>query len=81
MNSARHVPPADDDDQPLDAVELALVRALGAAIAKRLAREGAAVAVTYASSPQKAAEVVRAIEAEGGRALAIAADVTDKEAI
>ena len=56
-------------------------RGIGAAIAKRWAREGATVAVTYASSPQKAAEVVAAIEAEGGRALAIAADSGAAEAV
>ena len=49
-------------------------RGLGAAIARRLAGDGAAVALTYASSPQKAHEVVRAIESTGGRALAIRAD-------
>jgi 3-oxoacyl-[acyl-carrier protein] reductase len=56
-------------------------RGIGAAIAKRLARDGAAVALTYASAPQKADGVVRAIEAEGGRALALAAEATDAEAV
>jgi len=42
-------------------------RGIGAAIARRLAREGAAVAITYASAQQKADEVVRAIESAGGR--------------
>jgi 3-oxoacyl-[acyl-carrier protein] reductase len=41
-------------------------RGLGAAIAKRLADDGATVALTYTSSPQKADEVVVAIEAAGG---------------
>jgi 3-oxoacyl-[acyl-carrier protein] reductase len=41
-------------------------RGIGAAIAKRLARDGAAVAITYAQAQQKADEVVRAIEAAGG---------------
>ena len=36
-------------------------RGLGAAIAKRLASDGASVAITYTNSPQKADEVVRAI--------------------
>jgi hypothetical protein len=36
-------------------------RGIGAAIAKRLAQEGAAVAITYASAQQKADEVVKAI--------------------
>ncbi|BAZ69237.1 short-chain dehydrogenase/reductase SDR [Fischerella sp. NIES-4106] len=56
-------------------------RGLGAAIAKRLADDGAAVALTYTSSPQKAEEVVRVIEAAGGRALAIRADSADVEAV
>jgi len=49
-------------------------RGIGAAIAKRLAREGADVAITYASSPGKAEEVVSDIEAMGSRARAIRAD-------
>ncbi|MEH2083068.1 MAG: SDR family NAD(P)-dependent oxidoreductase [Nostoc sp.] len=50
------------------------LRSLGAAIAKRLAQDGAAVALTYTSSPEKANEVVFAIKAAGGQALAIGAD-------
>ncbi|MEH1890492.1 MAG: 3-oxoacyl-ACP reductase family protein [Nostoc sp.] len=56
-------------------------RGLGAAIAKRLADDGAAVALTYTSSPQKADEVVLAIESAGGKALAIRADSADVEAV
>jgi 3-oxoacyl-[acyl-carrier protein] reductase len=56
-------------------------RGIGAAIALRLAREGAAVAITFVSSPDKAAELVRSIEAGGGRALAIHADSADAEAV
>lgn len=56
-------------------------RGIGAAIAKRLAREGAAVALTYISSPDKAKEVVDAITASGGRALAIKADSSNADAI
>ncbi|MFD1692693.1 SDR family oxidoreductase [Azotobacter chroococcum] len=56
-------------------------RSIGAAIARRLAADGAAVALTYSASPEKAAEVVRAIEAAGGRALAIAADAGDPAAV
>src|SRR3989442_4629266 len=40
-------------------------RSIGAAIAKRLAAEGALVALTYSASPAKAAEVVRSIEDNG----------------
>jgi 3-oxoacyl-[acyl-carrier protein] reductase len=56
-------------------------RGIGAAIAKRLAADGAAVAITYSSSPGKADEVVRAIEAAGGKALAIQADAADEKAV
>jgi len=56
-------------------------RGIGAAIARRLAADGAAVALTYASSPDRAAEVVAAIEAKGGRALAIRADSADADAL
>ncbi|MBO9716973.1 MAG: SDR family oxidoreductase [Pseudoxanthomonas sp.] len=56
-------------------------RGIGAAIARRLAREGHAVALTYVSRPDRAADVVAAIEAEGGRALAIEADSADAGAI
>jgi 3-oxoacyl-[acyl-carrier protein] reductase len=52
-------------------------RGIGAAIARRLASEGAAVAVTYNASPEKADEVVRGVKAEGGKALAIKANSAD----
>jgi len=56
-------------------------RGIGAAIAKRLAAEGAAVAITYSSGQQKADEVVRLIQSGGGRSLAIRADNTDAGAV
>ena len=56
-------------------------RGIGAAIAKWLAADGAAVAVTYSTSPAKADEVVRSIKAAGGKALAIKADAADTEAV
>jgi len=56
-------------------------RGIGAAIAQRLAADGAAVAITYSSGQQKAEEVVRAIESAGGRAAAIRADATDAAAV
>ncbi|WP_404422610.1 SDR family NAD(P)-dependent oxidoreductase [Thalassospira australica] len=49
-------------------------RGIGAAIAKRLAREGAKVAITYVSAPDRARDVVGEIEAAGGVALALKAD-------
>ena len=56
-------------------------RGIGAAIAKRLAQDGAAVAITYPSTQTKADEVVRAIESAGGRAVAIRADSADADAV
>jgi 3-oxoacyl-[acyl-carrier protein] reductase len=56
-------------------------RSIGAAIVKRLAADGAAVALTYSASPDKADEVVRAIEAADGKALAIRADAGDVAAV
>lgn len=49
-------------------------RGMGADIALRLAREGAAVALTYAASAEKAQAVAARIQESGGRALAIRAD-------
>jgi 3-oxoacyl-[acyl-carrier protein] reductase len=56
-------------------------RGIGAAIVKRLAREGAIVAFTYVSSPDKADEVVETITTAGGQAIAIRADSADAEAL
>lgn len=56
-------------------------RGIGAAIVKRLAADGATVAFTYVSSPDKAGEIEKAIAAAGGRALAIKADSSSEEAI
>jgi 3-oxoacyl-[acyl-carrier protein] reductase len=56
-------------------------RGIGGAIAKRLAREGASVAITYSKSSEQADEIVREIENGGERALAIRADSADIEAV
>lgn len=56
-------------------------RGIGAAIAKRLAKEGANVAITYNSSPEKAGSVVEEIKAAGGRAIAIRADSKNPQAV
>jgi 3-oxoacyl-[acyl-carrier protein] reductase len=56
-------------------------RGIGAAIAKRLAADGAAVALTYTTNPTLAEAVVADIHATGGRALAIAADSADADAV
>ncbi|MGI4975465.1 MAG: glucose 1-dehydrogenase [Janthinobacterium lividum] len=51
-------------------------KGIGAAIAKALAKEGAAVVVNYASSQAGADAVVEAITAAGGRAVAVQGDVS-----
>src|SRR4030081_3817075 len=56
-------------------------RGIGAAIAKRLAADGATVAITYARDAGAASAVVKAIEADGGKAIAIQADAADVEAV
>jgi 3-oxoacyl-[acyl-carrier protein] reductase len=56
-------------------------RGIGAAAARRLAREGANVGLTYVSAPDKAADTVRAIEEEGRTGFAIKANSADPTAI
>src|ERR1700719_3441057 len=56
-------------------------RGIGAAIAKRLAADGAHVAITYAKDASAASAVVEAIEREGGKAVAMQAEATDVEAV
>jgi 3-oxoacyl-[acyl-carrier protein] reductase len=56
-------------------------RGIGAAIAKRLAKDGASVAITYAKGASAATAVVKAIEGNGGKAVAIHADAADVEAV
>ena len=56
-------------------------RGIGAAIAKRLARDGAKVAITYTKGADAAATVVKEIESAGGKAIAIQADSTDAGAV
>jgi NAD(P)-dependent dehydrogenase (short-subunit alcohol dehydrogenase family) len=56
-------------------------RGIGAAIALALAEKGADVAITYERSADRAAEVVRAIEAKGRRGFAIQADSADAAAV
>src|SRR5437588_13121303 len=55
-------------------------RGTGAAIAKRLAADGAKVAITYTKGADAAASVVKEIEREGGKAIAIQADAADADA-
>src|SRR6267154_3095192 len=55
-------------------------RGIGAAIAKRLAVDGAKVAITYTKGADAAVAVVKAIERGGGKAIAIQADAADADA-
>jgi 3-oxoacyl-[acyl-carrier protein] reductase len=56
-------------------------RGIGAAIVRRLVKDGAAVAFTYSRAKEKAAALVVELESHGGKALAIQADSTDAEAV
>jgi 3-oxoacyl-[acyl-carrier protein] reductase len=75
----------DVQQQSAPAQKVALVfggsRGIGEAIVRRLAKDGAAVALTYVAASEKAAETVRAAESEGVEALAIRADSADADAI
>ncbi|CAL1516355.1 3-oxoacyl-ACP reductase family protein [Chitinophaga sp. MM2321] len=56
-------------------------RGMGAAIVKRLAAEGAMVAFTYTKSTEKATALVTELKEKGQRALAVAADSADSQAV
>src|ERR1700678_1339985 len=56
-------------------------RGIGAAIATRLAAEGANVAITYTKGADAAASVVKEIDRAGGKAIAIQADAADADAV
>src|SRR6202049_3968918 len=56
-------------------------RGIGAAITKRLAADGANIAITYAKDAKAASAVVKAIERAGRKAIAIQADATDADAV
>jgi 3-oxoacyl-[acyl-carrier protein] reductase len=56
-------------------------RGIGAAIAKRLASEGASVAITYSKGADAANAIVKEIENSGGKAIAIQADAADSKAV
>ncbi|MEI9896030.1 MAG: SDR family oxidoreductase [Chthoniobacter sp.] len=56
-------------------------RGIGAAIARRLAADGASVVITYSKGADAAASTVKAIEGAGGKALAVQADATDAAAV
>jgi 3-oxoacyl-[acyl-carrier protein] reductase len=56
-------------------------RGIGGAIAKRLAAEGANIALTYSKGADAAASIVKEIERVGGKAVAIQADAADADAV
>ena len=56
-------------------------RGIGRAIAERLAADGHRVVVNFSSSPEAAASVVEEIRSAGGEAVAVAADVSDADAV
>src|SRR6202142_2878646 len=74
----------DTHQRPL-AGKVALVtggsRGIGAPIAKRLAADGASVAVTYSKGADAAASVVKEIERGGGHAIAIQADAAEADQV
>ncbi|WP_437289585.1 SDR family oxidoreductase [Sorangium sp. So ce406] len=74
----------NDDTGPLagkKAIVIGGSRGIGAAIVRRLARDGAAVAFTYVSRPDRARELVAAVASAGGRAIALQADSADASAL
>ena len=56
-------------------------RGIGAAIAKRLAADGASVAITFTKGADAAASVVKDIQLAGGKAIALQADAADSDAV
>ncbi|WP_447956004.1 SDR family oxidoreductase [Vreelandella sp. EE7] len=56
-------------------------RGIGASIAKKLASDGFAVVVNFTSNTKAAAQVVEEIEASGGQAHAVQADIADAQAV
>ena len=66
------------ETEPGAALVTGAARRIGRAIAEALARRGHAVAIHYGASAEDAARAVAAIESAGGRAVAIAADLTDE---
>jgi 3-oxoacyl-[acyl-carrier protein] reductase len=68
-------------NQTRTAIVTGASKGIGAAIAQRLARDGVAVVVNYARGRKEAEELVRSIEAGGGKAIAVQADIADPNSI
>jgi 3-oxoacyl-[acyl-carrier protein] reductase len=69
------------DNQQRVAIVTGGSRGIGRAVAVRLASDGQAVVIAYASNDVEAKATVAAIEAKGGRAVAVQADVADEAAV
>ncbi len=73
--------PIMSDNKMRVAVVTGSSRGIGRAVAERLARDGLAVVINYASNPGVADEVVATIRSAGGNAFAFGADVADEVAV
>jgi 3-oxoacyl-[acyl-carrier protein] reductase len=67
--------------RPMVALVVGGAGSIGRAICRKLAQDGLAVAVGYHTQGSRAAEIVGEIEASGGRAIALGADITDESAV
>ena len=68
-------------DTPRSAIVTGSSKGIGAAVAERLARDGFAVAINYASGTGPAEALAAKIKAAGGQAIAVQADVSDPAAV